>query len=386
MWEHFSSVRNINGPHTGLPYVQCKVSPAGTEQANVTDKKKVGPGGAGSGGSNGPMIASWMIEVVMQSVPHLGDRAVIKKTLEEHKGNIDEAVSKLLDAYEGRSSVSSAPDSSSVERDADSEDDDDDDYDSNNNNSKRPMRRPYKKKQDRRLSRAARSAAAAAAATTMLTVEPDYHDHGSEADELPRIDITLDDGGGSKTMIISRAGGALGSDGDGDCDADESDWRPTPPVKADTPMSDYSDISNQVPSVTSFVDMATRGGEVKLHHHHRNNHRGAVAKKSKKSTTTTTTTTLRKKRTVVTNRKKKPLPKKRGASSNTAAVGSGGGGSASATGTDTGGDGDTADDDNDNDGLALISNGGGPAAVGAGGGTTRKNTPVIEVGIKTLYI
>ena len=82
-----------------------------------------------------------MVNVVLQSLPYLADRATIHRTLEECKGNIDTAVSKLLDAEE-RGSVSSTQESSSVEREPDS----DEEAHSGPN-----------KKQDRRLSRATRT-------------------------------------------------------------------------------------------------------------------------------------------------------------------------------------------------------------------------------------
>ncbi len=83
----------------------------------------------------------WMIDVVSSSLPFLADKPTIKRALEESKGNIDSAVSRLLDA-EDRGSVSSAQESSSVEREADSDDD--------------AIHGPNKK-QDRRLSRATKS-------------------------------------------------------------------------------------------------------------------------------------------------------------------------------------------------------------------------------------
>ena len=81
-----------------------------------------------------------MVNVVTQSLPYLPDRAAIHKALEDCKGNIDHAVSNLLDAEE-RGSVSSTQASSSVEREHDSDEED--------------LSGPNKK-QDRRLSRATR--------------------------------------------------------------------------------------------------------------------------------------------------------------------------------------------------------------------------------------
>lgn len=91
--------------------------------------------------ANTPYVQPWMIRVVMQSLPWIGDEQLINKIIEESKGNIDAAVSKLLDAEE-RSSTSSGHGSSSVEREEDSDDED--------------IFSGPKKRQDRRLSRAKR--------------------------------------------------------------------------------------------------------------------------------------------------------------------------------------------------------------------------------------
>jgi hypothetical protein len=69
-----------------------------------------------------------MIKAVTTSLPHLIDQATIRKTLEECKGNVDDAVSKLLDSDYLSSQPSSpgalsSPGSSSVEREPDSDDD-----------------------------------------------------------------------------------------------------------------------------------------------------------------------------------------------------------------------------------------------------------------------
>ena len=62
-----------------------------------------------------------MIENVQKVLPSLVDCTTIKKTLEQYKGNFNEAVSQLLD-MEDRGSASSTQGSSSVEREPDSED------------------------------------------------------------------------------------------------------------------------------------------------------------------------------------------------------------------------------------------------------------------------
>ena len=82
-----------------------------------------------------------MINVIIESLPYYADRAMVQKTLEDCKGSVDLAVSKLLDSP-CHSSASSRRGSSSVERDHDSDED----------NYTGP-----KKKQDRRLSRVKRT-------------------------------------------------------------------------------------------------------------------------------------------------------------------------------------------------------------------------------------
>jgi len=128
-WEHYSSIRNVDGPHTGPPAVHEKPLSPEDEAKNKEAAAKISH------------VLPWMVNVVHQSLPYIADRDIIKKTLEECKGNIDAAVSSLLDA-EDRASVSSQNGSSSTERDADSENDE---LDGPN------------KKQDRRMSRATRA-------------------------------------------------------------------------------------------------------------------------------------------------------------------------------------------------------------------------------------
>ncbi|PUU74493.1 hypothetical protein B9Z19DRAFT_1103433 [Tuber borchii] len=88
-WEHYSSVRNRDGPHTGPP----NVSPVPlTEEGRKEQEKRL---------ANSSYVQPWMVEVVISSLPYLVDSQKIQEVLEEAKGNIDAAVSKLLDAEEG---------------------------------------------------------------------------------------------------------------------------------------------------------------------------------------------------------------------------------------------------------------------------------------------
>jgi len=128
MWEHYSSIRNLNGPHSGLPKVTPKVL---SPEEEVQQKQKL---------DATPYVQPWQIDVVSNCLPFLADKPTIKRALEAAKGNIDAAVSTLMDAEENGSG-SSAQESSSVERDQDSDDD---------------TNTGPNKKQDRRLSRAAK--------------------------------------------------------------------------------------------------------------------------------------------------------------------------------------------------------------------------------------
>ncbi|KAM3424698.1 hypothetical protein BST61_g6685 [Cercospora zeina] len=128
-WEHYSSIRNLDGPHTGMPNVQVKVLSPEEEAKQREVLSKTSP------------VLPWMIDVVAKSLPFLADKVTIKRALEATKANIDRAVNNLLDADE-HGSTSSQVESSSVERDHDT---DDDTHDGPN------------KKQDRRMSRASRA-------------------------------------------------------------------------------------------------------------------------------------------------------------------------------------------------------------------------------------
>jgi hypothetical protein len=130
-WEHYSSIRNLDGPHTGLPEVAPK---ALSPQEEQRQKEKL---------EQTPHVLPWQIDVVSKSLPFLADKPAIKRALEAAKGNIDAAVSNLLEAEENGSNSSSHQESSSIERDLGSDDD--------------AETAAPKKKQDRRMSRAARA-------------------------------------------------------------------------------------------------------------------------------------------------------------------------------------------------------------------------------------
>lgn len=130
IWEHYSSIRNLDGPHAGLPEVSAKVL---TPQEEARQKEKL---------EQTPHVLPWQVDVVCKSLPFLADKPTIKRALEAAKGDINTAVSNLMDAEEYGGSTSSQPESSSVERDHDSDDE--------------ALHGPNKK-QDRRMSRASRA-------------------------------------------------------------------------------------------------------------------------------------------------------------------------------------------------------------------------------------
>ena len=128
-WEHYSSIRNIDGPHTGLPNLHPKpLSPE--EEAKNKEAAKASS-----------KVLPWQIDVVQSTLPYAVDKEVIKKALEQNGSNVDLAYNALIE-NEDRASSSSQTGSSSTERDPDS---DDEDLDAPN------------KKQDRRMSRATRA-------------------------------------------------------------------------------------------------------------------------------------------------------------------------------------------------------------------------------------
>lgn len=105
-WEHYSSIRNIAGPHNGLPNVNI-AKPSAEAEAEMNAEL-----------ANFTYVKPWMVEEVMRSLPFLTDRAAIEKALQHYKGNVDNAVSSLMPE-----SSQSSGGSSSIERDADSDED-----------------------------------------------------------------------------------------------------------------------------------------------------------------------------------------------------------------------------------------------------------------------
>ena len=129
VWEHYSSIRNLDGPHNGMPEVQPIVLSVEEERRQ---KEKL---------DRSSTVLPWQVDVVTKSLPFLADKITIRRALEAARGDINRAVSNLLES-ESEGTASSQPESSSIERDHDSDDD---------------VQHAPNKKQDRRMSRASKA-------------------------------------------------------------------------------------------------------------------------------------------------------------------------------------------------------------------------------------
>ncbi|KAK9479845.1 hypothetical protein V1514DRAFT_327522 [Lipomyces japonicus] len=87
-WEHYSSIRNINGPHYGLPEVQEKLITRADSQSLLENHKYCQP---------------WMEKIVYSSIPELSDDPkLVQDTIEKFKGDVNQAVEYLFEKqYEG---------------------------------------------------------------------------------------------------------------------------------------------------------------------------------------------------------------------------------------------------------------------------------------------
>ena len=157
VWEHYSSIRNLQGPHVGPPAVAAKDVSSGDMRSAQSTLEKV------------PTIDAHMMKIVRASLPHYIDDEVIAKTLKDCKGNINNAVDKLLDVDDERSTSSQQ---SSIDRDDDSSDE----------NPQTPSKR-----QDRRLSRATKSARKAKQDVNKQRIALKLETYGDSLDSLLNI-------------------------------------------------------------------------------------------------------------------------------------------------------------------------------------------------------
>lgn len=132
MWEHYSSVRNIDGPHSGPPHLKLKDL---TVEQLASMETPIGP----------INIPQWQIDVLMKILWFPIDENTAIRALEDSRGNLDGAVSRLIDGNESPERSDSVR-SSSIEPSLGPQSQGDDDF------TDAPI-----KKQDRRMSRASKS-------------------------------------------------------------------------------------------------------------------------------------------------------------------------------------------------------------------------------------
>ncbi|KAF2148999.1 cysteine proteinase [Myriangium duriaei CBS 260.36] len=207
-WEHYSSIRNLDGPHTGPPDVKLK--PLSPEEEHKQKERL----------RETPVIQSWMINALQNSLPYLIDKQYAKKILEECNGNMNDAVSKLLDSEDG-ASASSAQESSSIEREPDSDDD---------------FLHAPNKKQNRRASRAPRHKVTSTQESSRLAVLQPTSDNDASQESTASFD----------------------SDAPSSVDASQHNSQQT------TPLTDPDTAASKTNSPTKTQDPAKRPFRIKI--------------------------------------------------------------------------------------------------------------------------
>ncbi|KAI9736451.1 MAG: hypothetical protein M1818_006185 [Claussenomyces sp. TS43310] len=232
-WEHYSSIRNIDGPHTGLPCIIEKSLSPQEEARNDAAAAKVS------------RVLPWQINVVLSSLPYLADRETIKKTLEEYKGNINDAVSALMDAEE-RASVSSQQGSSSTERDLES---DDDELAGPSKKQDRRMSRATKAAQKERAERERKAAISSQGPTSVAKMEPTPVTPLSPSVQLPVRSLKLLAPKPVSQILAKEDEGEWTTPSDDD---DDADFTPDPAEADEDAGSEYSGRSqSRLPAIPS---------------------------------------------------------------------------------------------------------------------------------------
>jgi len=100
IWEHYSSIRNRDGPYSGPPCVREQTAISNREKKMLLDAASA--------------ILPWMEDVVAASIPQCETPERIREVLEKCKGDVGEAVKYLQDEWDSASNVntteSTAPD------------------------------------------------------------------------------------------------------------------------------------------------------------------------------------------------------------------------------------------------------------------------------------
>lgn len=96
-WEHFSSIRNLDGPHAGqgVPDIKPKTL---TPEEQARQQHRV---------ANAPLVQPWMIDHVFTALSGLASKKAITHELHKQGGHMDRTVSALLDDHSSASSATS---------------------------------------------------------------------------------------------------------------------------------------------------------------------------------------------------------------------------------------------------------------------------------------
>ena len=183
MWEHYSSIRNIAGPHIGPPQVQPSYNAA---EGDAVEKISLM-----QDSYNPCRLAKTMLTNFPRHTPN---SANMPKPFEKYGGNMDNAGSNFMDGNM-ENSASSAIDSSGAEPDVDSDDEE-------------PIRGPSKR-QNRRFSHAAKG-------FVFKGQRMQDFSHDVEEDQLSASDD------GYASSLKTQTNGVNLADAD---ETEEEDWR-----------------------------------------------------------------------------------------------------------------------------------------------------------------
>ncbi|KAB8760585.1 hypothetical protein FH972_026576 [Carpinus fangiana] len=225
-WEHYSSVRNLDGPHTGLPLVQPRLLSPQDEAEIAAHMNQLMPASA---------IHSWQIEALSSALNHTEPRDKLVRALQESRGNIDDAWNLLFKVSPppDHASFSSAQ-SSSIDEDDSSEDG--------------PVR---SKRQDRRLSKATKSSQRRHAEQQKYIVSR-MGTFGESLDSLIKAHSTPNSSPSrSTTSTTLKRHVVYNKDAD---DTEDEDWHPSSPAPLkDGDTSSSSEYSEQAPPSSKIM-------------------------------------------------------------------------------------------------------------------------------------
>ncbi|GAB7362688.1 hypothetical protein MBLNU230_g2996t2 [Neophaeotheca triangularis] len=112
-WEHFSSIRNLDGPHAGQGMPDIKVRSLTPEEERKQQERV----------AKSPLVQPWMIDHVFTALGGMPSKKAITHELHKQSGNMDRTVSALLDEQhnnQNNSSTDSSTHSSTTDADMNS--------------------------------------------------------------------------------------------------------------------------------------------------------------------------------------------------------------------------------------------------------------------------